>query len=244
MANHVIEVIVLTDKAIRQYTLLEIARRSIPHKQHFEDEDIVHNVVDSALSVNATKLERVAAFERAASIYDTGVNTPLDRLWPSMVEGDHELAIDILIDKWFQHCVIVEDFLFPHLETTHHPERLRQLLGVLASETHESLSIAIESVENPQHGRKGLPRLRSSLSEKYDTIGRNLQRFVAMGYRDEEVREFAIGITTEIAKATEKGALTPRQAAKCARPFAAIGQLPLTPPSAQTALHRHGPRNG
>ena len=244
MPKNIIEVIVLTDKAIRQYTLLEIARRTFPHNPHFEDEDIVHKVVDNALSANATKLERVAAFERAASIYDTGVNTPLDRLWPSMVEGDHELAIDILIDKWFQHCVIVEDFLFPHLETTHHPERLRQLLGVLAYETHESLSIAIESVENPQHGRQGLPRLRSSLIEKYDHIGKNLQRLVAMRYRDDEVREFAIGITVDIANAAEKSALTPRKAAKCARPFVAIGCLPLTPPTASTALHRNAPRNG
>ena len=118
MAKHIIEVIVLTDKATRQYTLLEIARRSFPHKLHFEDEDVVHKAVDNALSVDATKLERVAAFERAASIYDQGVNTPLGRLWPKMVEEDHELAIDILIDKWFKHRIIVEDFLFPTLETT------------------------------------------------------------------------------------------------------------------------------
>lgn len=237
----------MTDKAIRQYTMLELFRRSFLHDERFTEpeEGSAHKIVDSALSIDSTKLERVAAFQLAASVYCTGVNSPLDRMWPSMIEDDHELAIDILIDSWFKNHTIVDKFLLPHLQTTHHPERLRQLLGVLACESLETLGIAVESAEKPQRwSRKDRVELRTKSIDQYNHIAENLKRFVTMGYRADEVREFAISIKAEIEGAAAKGLFTSRQAVACARPFEGIARVPIPRSGAPFILRRHAPRNG
>lgn len=216
---------------LQKFTLTQMLQRERPEEHGFVLDPETGEIVSSALSERSTKLQRYKALELALTNYDGQLASPLDQLLPRLLTEDSALTIDVVLDVWMRHPIFVAPFLLSHLQITHHPERLRQMLGAIANTVHEEINSYWGDDENPfnvshpetKRGRAELQRGRAEsrreIGSMYASLAVTLVRFQAMQYRTDEIPDFSAAVILDLTRAHAATAVTERQLHKLKGPF-------------------------
>jgi hypothetical protein len=208
-------------------SLAQMIERERPEEHGILAEHKVAQIVADALSDRSTKLQRFKALELALSHYDGCLTSPLDQLVPRLLTEDPALTIDVVLDVWMRCPIFASPLLAPQLPITHHPERLRQMLGVVASELHEDIDDYSMPGWRPSWDHDGNSFVtkrdravsRRNIASTAAALGATLTRFQEMQYRTEEIPDFAAVLILDLRKARAAEAITERQLAKLQGPF-------------------------
>lgn len=210
-----------------RYSLAQMIERDHPQEHGLMAEHEVAQIVAEALSDRSTKLQRFKALELALSHFDGCLTSPLDQLVPRLLTEDSALTIDVVLDVWMRCPIYTSPLLAPQLPITHHPERLRQMLGVVASELHEDIDDYSTPGWQPSWDHDGNSFVtkrdraasRRNIAATAAALGATLKRFEEMQYRTEEIPDLAAIVILDLRKARAAEAITGRQLAKLLGPF-------------------------
>jgi hypothetical protein len=206
---------------LHQNTLAELLAFARPEEKPYLDGAEMDGLVQAALADGSTKLQRCKTFELALWHYNGNLASPLDQLLPRMMTEDQPLTIDIILDVWMRRPTFIVPLLVPYLETTHHPERLRQMIGACAGDlARDDIDMLVEHVAEPAYGTNAdRVRAKRELQSNFTAIATALRRFQSMQHRVHEIHEFASDVILDLKRALDGNAITEREYYRLQKPF-------------------------
>lgn len=226
---------------LQHVTLLNMLDRDRPKDPNYIDEPQMTQLVAEAMSEATTKSYRYKILALAIWNYNGRLSSPLDPLLQRLFTEDQSLAIDLLLDVWLRAPIEIVPRLIPYLATTHHPERLRQMIGATAHDLKEEIDVLLSDEGWPlATTSKERRQDRRMLNAHFSTLGAALQRLQPLRHKTDEIPDFAAGIVLQLRRARDKGIISERECERLQAPFLVSIIQPGRPDLIELAHRRLG----